>query len=126
MYFNPPEVDADGDCAAMAVEVRDTDHSYSITAGDEQREFKLSDKACKKVKQYGAGSGASAEIAAVRCRWRTAQPRADAAEVGIVPAVGDVAVGRPAAASWRVVAAWRRRLLERRRLGELGSGSQAG
>lgn len=90
VYFNAPEVGADGDCAAMAVEVRDADHSYSITDGDQQREFKLSDKACRKVKQYGEGSDAPAEIAAVPLPMEDRAARApDAAQIGIVPALAD-------------------------------------
>jgi prepilin-type N-terminal cleavage/methylation domain-containing protein len=65
VYFNPPEVQADGSCGAMAVEVRDADHSYSITDGDQQREFRLSDSACKKVTPYGEATDPSAELAAV-------------------------------------------------------------
>ena len=94
VYFNAPEVAADGGCAAMAVEVRDADHSYSITDGDQQREFKLSDKACRKVKQYGESSDAPAEIAAVPLPMEDRAVRApDAAQVGIVPAVGDAVAG---------------------------------
>ena len=86
VYFNAPEVDADGGCAVMAVEVRDTDHSYSITDGDQTREFKLSDKACKTVKQYGEGSDPSAEIAAVPLPAEDRAVRApDAAQVGDRP-----------------------------------------
>src|SRR5262249_4869958 len=92
VYFNPPEVDADGSCGAMAVEVRDVDHSYSITAPDEQREFKLSSKACETVKPYGEDPNAAPEIAAVPMPADDLAVRApDAAAVGIVPAVTDVA-----------------------------------
>src|SRR5215475_9456883 len=87
VYFNPPEVDADGSCGAMAVEVRDVDHSYSITAPDEQREFKLSSKACETVKPYGEDPNAAPEIAAVPMPADDLAVRApDAAAVGIVPA----------------------------------------
>jgi prepilin-type N-terminal cleavage/methylation domain-containing protein len=86
VYFNSPEVGADGECAAMAVEVRDSDHSYSITAGDDTREFKLTEKACDKVKPYGEGSGS--EIASVPMPMEDRAVRApDAAEIGIVPTV---------------------------------------
>jgi hypothetical protein len=57
VYFNPPSVDGNGDCGAAAVEVRDTDHSYSITPGDDTQEFHLPASACNKVTPYGAGAG---------------------------------------------------------------------
>ncbi len=94
VYFNAPEVDAEGGCSVMAVEVRDTDHSYSITDGDQTREFKLSDKACKTVKPYGEGSDPSAEIAAVPLPAEDRAVRApDAATVGILPALGETVAG---------------------------------
>ena len=49
----------------MAVEVRDADHSYSITNGDTTREFQLSSGACEKVKPFAANSAQNADIAAV-------------------------------------------------------------
>ena len=65
VYFNPPQAEASGGCAAMAVEVRDADHSYSITNGDTTREFQLSSGACEKVKPFAADSAQNADIAAV-------------------------------------------------------------
>ena len=88
VYFNPPATAADGSCGAMAVEVRDVDHSYSITAGDESREFKLSSQACETVKPVGADPNATPEIAAVPMPADDLATRApDAASIGIVPAV---------------------------------------
>jgi prepilin-type N-terminal cleavage/methylation domain-containing protein len=59
VYFNPPSVDANGECSAAAVEVRDVDHSYSITAGDDQREFRLPASSCGKVTPYGRADAAT-------------------------------------------------------------------
>src|SRR5262245_55616289 len=64
VYFNPPTVNGDGECGAAAVEVRDADHSYSITAGDDTRELHLARGACGKVKQLGEGD--AAQVANVR------------------------------------------------------------
>jgi prepilin-type N-terminal cleavage/methylation domain-containing protein len=60
VYFNPPSVDGNGECGAAAVEVRDADHSYSITPGDDTKEFHLPASACKKVTPYGDGGSAEA------------------------------------------------------------------
>jgi hypothetical protein len=49
VYFNAPSVDANGNCGAAAVEVRDADHSYSITPGDDTHEFHLPSGSCQKV-----------------------------------------------------------------------------
>jgi prepilin-type N-terminal cleavage/methylation domain-containing protein len=63
VYFNPPSVDGNGSCGATAVEVRDADHSYSITPGDTTREIHLDDAACTTVQPYGeansSGEGSS-------------------------------------------------------------------
>ena len=65
VYFNPPEVDASGDCSAMAVDVRDADHSYSITDGDTTREFHLPAGSCEKVKPFDADSAQNPELASL-------------------------------------------------------------
>jgi prepilin-type N-terminal cleavage/methylation domain-containing protein len=64
VYFNPPSVDGNGSCGAAAVEVRDADHSYSITPGDQTREFHLPASACNKVTPLGS-AGAAGKLAAV-------------------------------------------------------------
>jgi prepilin-type N-terminal cleavage/methylation domain-containing protein len=82
VYFNPPTVNGDGECGAAAVEVRDADHSYSITDGDDTREFHLASGACGKVKQLDA---ASETAAAVRMPVEDLAVRApDASVVGAV------------------------------------------
>jgi len=53
VYFNPKTVDGAGHCGPAATLVRDSDRSYSITAGDTVRDIDLSPSACEKVEQYG-------------------------------------------------------------------------
>lgn len=89
VYFNPPATGADGSCAAMAVEVRDVDHSYSITPGDESREFKLSSQACETVKPVGADPNATPAIAAVGLPTTDMTTRAPDALASTVGAVTD-------------------------------------
>ena len=48
-----------GNCGTMAVIVRDSDRSYSITDGDKVREFSLPPEACNKVKLYGQDATAT-------------------------------------------------------------------
>ena len=66
VYFNTAEAPAaDGSCPTLGVEVRDVDHSYSITPGDTTRELHLPSDACDKVKPFDAVSDVTPEIAAV-------------------------------------------------------------
>jgi prepilin-type N-terminal cleavage/methylation domain-containing protein len=65
VYFNPPAAESAEGCAALAVEVRDSDHSYSITNGDTTRDFQLPSGACEKVKPLSADSAQNADLAAV-------------------------------------------------------------
>ena len=65
VYFNAPEVDSNDECSAMAVEVRDADHSYSITNGDSTHEFHLPSGACQKVKPFGEDPTQNADLASV-------------------------------------------------------------
>jgi prepilin-type N-terminal cleavage/methylation domain-containing protein len=85
VYFNPPSVDANGDCGVAAIEVRDADHSYSITPGDDTREFRLPSSACQKVKPVAASDAAAP----------MPMPREDLAvrapDAGLVGAVADTA-----------------------------------
>ncbi len=54
VYVNDPATgDGSGGCGPIAVIVRDSDRSYSITDGDKQREYRLPDKDCTDVKLYG-------------------------------------------------------------------------
>ena len=80
--LQPARAEADGGCAAMAVEVRDTDHSYSITDGDQQREFKLLCKACKKVKPFGEGSAPRGARVGAAADGGPRGPRVGRAELG--------------------------------------------
>jgi prepilin-type N-terminal cleavage/methylation domain-containing protein len=111
VYFNAPSVDGNGNCAAVAVEVRDVDHSYSITEGDQTTEFHLPDSACTKVKPFdpSAASSDSAEAAAAAPvpmpREDLAVKAPDAAEVGAVAAGASGAVSGAVAAAANTVGA---------------------
>src|SRR5262249_61728405 len=88
VYFNAPSADGAGNCTPTAVEVRDVDHSYSITAGDQTKEFHM-DGACDKVKPFdpttAAPSGSESAVAAIPMpREDLAAKASDAAEVGAV------------------------------------------
>jgi prepilin-type N-terminal cleavage/methylation domain-containing protein len=95
VYFNAPSVDGNGNCSAAAVEVRDVDHSYSITPGDQTQEFHLSGGSCDKVKPFDptAAASSSPEAAAAAAvpmpREDLAVKAPDAAEVGAVSALGN-------------------------------------
>jgi prepilin-type N-terminal cleavage/methylation domain-containing protein len=95
VYFNAPSVDANGNCGVVAVEVRDADHSYSITDGDDSREIRLRSGACQKVKPVNA-SDTAATMPMPREDLAVRAP--DASLVGAVARtastlVGDVAGG---------------------------------
>ncbi len=63
VFFNAPSAPGSGSCGAMAVVVRDSDRSYSITEGDRVREIELDPKACGKVAALGeSGSASEAEV----------------------------------------------------------------
>jgi prepilin-type N-terminal cleavage/methylation domain-containing protein len=53
VYFNEKTVDGNGNCGPAATIVRDSDRTYSITAGDDVRDIALPEGACEKVKQFG-------------------------------------------------------------------------
>ena len=59
VYFNETTVDADGRCGPAATLVRDSDRTYSVTAGDDVRDVALPEGGCERVKQYGAAASAS-------------------------------------------------------------------
>lgn len=99
VYFNPPSVDGNGECGAVAVEVRDADHSYSITAGDDTREFHLPAGACSKVTPYGA-SDSPGETVVVPMPLEDLAVRApDAGSVGAVVSSVASGVGNAVAAA---------------------------
>jgi type IV fimbrial biogenesis protein FimT len=108
VYFNAPTVDGNGNCSAAAVEVRDVDHSYSITDGDQTKEFHLPPSACNKVKPFDGttgstdSSGASATVPMPREDLAVKAP--DAAEVGAVAVRATTAVGDTVAATASTVA----------------------
>jgi prepilin-type N-terminal cleavage/methylation domain-containing protein len=84
VYFNAPTVDGNGACGAAAVEVKDVDHSYSITPGDQTKEFNLPSSACANVKQY-TGTSPDGSPATVPMPSEDLAVRApDAAAVGAV------------------------------------------
>ncbi len=63
VYINPKVVDSDGNCGPAAVLVRDSDHSYSITAGDEVRQIALDPGTCQATQPFGeSGSPVDASI----------------------------------------------------------------
>lgn len=84
VYFNAPTVDGSGSCGATAVEVKDVDHSYSITAGDVTTEFRLPSSACNTVKPYAGGSSSEGSSTIPMPREDMALRAPDAAEVGAV------------------------------------------
>ncbi len=93
VYFNPPTVNGDGVCGAAAVEVRDADHSYSITEGDDTREFHLGSGTCGKVKPLGEGETAD-KVENVRMPVEDLAVRApDASAVGAVASRASTVVG---------------------------------
>ena len=105
VYFNAPSVDGSGNCAAAAVEVRDLDHSYSITAGDQTKEFHL-EGGCDKVKPLDPSTVAAGDSAAAAAMAAVPMPRedlavkaADAASVGAVAVRASTAVVGSAVAS---------------------------
>ncbi len=59
VYFNEKTVDADGRCGPAATLVRDSDRTYSVTAGDDVRDIALPEGACENVQQYGAAAAAA-------------------------------------------------------------------
>ncbi len=65
VYFNEKTVDGNGNCGPAATMVRDSDRTYSITAGDDVHDIPLPEGACEKVKQYGE-SGESTALADLR------------------------------------------------------------
>ncbi|HTO52581.1 MAG TPA: type II secretion system protein [Myxococcota bacterium] len=100
VYFNAPTTDGAGNCGAVAVEVRDLDHSYSITPGDQTQEFNLPSGACNKVKPYdtstasSGSSGASAPAPVVPMPAEDLAVRApDAASVGAVASASSSGLG---------------------------------
>ena len=105
VYFNSPAVDGDGNCGVAAVEVRDVDHSYSITDGDVTTDFKLSAGACRKVKPYDGSSSSSSTDATAAApvvpmpREDLALKATDAAEVGAVAVRASTALGDTVAAA---------------------------
>jgi len=102
VYFNPPSVDADGNCGAAAVEVRDADHSYSITDGDDSHEFRLPSSACRNVAPVGertAADPSASETATLPMPQEDLAVRApDASAVGAVTKTVASVVGNTASA----------------------------
>jgi type II secretory pathway pseudopilin PulG len=84
VYFNPPSVDANGNCGVAAIEVTDRDHSYSITDGDDTREFRLPSGSCQKVKPYAEDTSAEAPTTMPMPREDLAAKASDASLVGAV------------------------------------------
>ncbi|MFI5315171.1 MAG: Tfp pilus assembly protein FimT/FimU, partial [Myxococcota bacterium] len=85
VYFNPPSVDGNGVCGAAAVEVRDLDHSYSITPGDQTTEIHLPSSACNKVTPLGTSPTTATSLTAVPMPSDDLAVRApDAGAVGAV------------------------------------------
>jgi prepilin-type N-terminal cleavage/methylation domain-containing protein len=79
VYINPATTDENGGCGTSAVVVKDVDHSYSITPGDETKEVKLD---CTNVQRFADAAPASnvpmpTDDLAVRAP--------DAADVGAAP-----------------------------------------
>jgi prepilin-type N-terminal cleavage/methylation domain-containing protein len=84
VYFNAPTVDAQGNCGAAATEVKDVDHSYSITDGDQQTEFRLPASSCNKVTPYSPDKAPSTLVAVPMPVDDLASRAPDAASVGAV------------------------------------------
>jgi hypothetical protein len=96
VYFDAPAVGEDGECTAMATEVRDADHSYSITPGDDTREFQLEGRACKAMKPVGADPNEPAEVAAAPLPFDDLTTRAaDAVEVAAARVLRNVKAKAP-------------------------------
>jgi len=84
VYFNAPTVDASGNCGAVATEVKDVDHSYSITPPDQTTNIYLPSGSCNKVTPYNPAS-APTPLASVPMPTQDLAVRApDAAAVGAV------------------------------------------
>lgn len=84
VYFNAPTVDASGNCGAVATEVKDVDHSYSITPPDQTKNIYLPSGSCNKVTPYNPAS-APTQLASVPMPTQDLAVRApDAATVGAV------------------------------------------
>jgi len=104
VYFNAPSVDANGECGVAAVEVRDADHSYSITDGDQTHEFRLPASACQKVKPYDGSTSSGSAPATVPMPAEDLAVRAsDASVVGAVVATASNTVGAAASTVASVV-----------------------
>jgi type IV pilus assembly protein PilA len=59
VYVNEPTSDGSGaGCGPIAVVVRDTDRSYTLSDGDRQQEISLDSSACGKVKLYAQDDSA--------------------------------------------------------------------
>lgn len=54
VYFNEKTLNPDGSCGPAATMVRDSDRSYTVTAGDDVHDVALPKDACETVKQFGA------------------------------------------------------------------------
>jgi prepilin-type N-terminal cleavage/methylation domain-containing protein len=110
VYINAPSVDGNGNCSAAAVEVRDVDHSYSITAGDQTKEFHLPDSACNKVKPFDASATSSDPAAAAAATVPMpsedlAVKAPDAASVGAVAVLATSAVSNTVTSTANTVGA---------------------
>jgi prepilin-type N-terminal cleavage/methylation domain-containing protein len=75
VYFNEKTVDGNGKCGPAATLVRDSDRSYSITAGDSVHDIYLPEGACEQVKQFG-GTGESTALADLRLPLEDVSTRA--------------------------------------------------
>ena len=63
VYFNDSTVDGNGNCGPVATLVRDSDRTYTITAGDNVREVELEPGVCRVAKPFGEpGSPVDASI----------------------------------------------------------------
>jgi prepilin-type N-terminal cleavage/methylation domain-containing protein len=79
VYINPATTDENGGCGTTAVVVKDVDHSYSITPGDETREVKLD---CANVQRF-ADAAPSTDVPMPTDDLAVRAP--DAADVGAAP-----------------------------------------
>jgi prepilin-type N-terminal cleavage/methylation domain-containing protein len=96
VYFNAPTTDANGNCGSVATEVKDVDHSYTLTPADQTKQIYLPASTCNKVTPYNPAA-APATLAAVPMPAQDLAVRApDAAAVGAVSERGVVSTATTA------------------------------
>ena len=99
VYFNAPTTDANGNCGSVATEVKDVDHSYTLTPADQTKQIYLPASTCNKVTPYNPAA-APATLAAVPMPPQDLAVRApDAAAVGAVSERGVVSTATSTVAS---------------------------